>query len=440
MKVLMYGWEYPPYISGGLGVACHAIVHALTKKNILINLVLPHDFSSHSASSTETLVNLIGVDLYDEQIAVTSSNLINICQIDSLLHPYFSTNEYQNFIEEKNNPNQKNHKKKLIVKQTIDHHSPDFTPIKITACYGDNLFNEVLRYSEIAGRLAEQISHDVIHVHDWMTILAGIKAKSISKKPLIFHTHALEIDRSGTKNYNRQIFDIEKYGMEQADKVIAVSNYTKNIITSHYGIPANKIEVVYNGIEQSNIKHKINTKSSKTKMVLFLGRITQQKGPSFFIAIAKKILDKRKDVQFVIAGTGHLLAEMIEQVAALRIGKYVHFTGFLDQKTVKKIYQLADVYVMPSVSEPFGLSCLEALSEDVPVVISKQSGVAEALHNTLNADFWDTDDMAAKILAVLAYKGLGAELITNAKKEMEHLTWDIAGDKIISVYNNLTGS
>lgn len=435
MKVLMYGWEYPPYISGGLGVACHAIVHALAKKNIQINLVLPHDFSLHSASSTETLVNLIGVDLYDEKITVTSSNLINICQINSLLHPYFSPNEYRKIIEARNKQNKEKHLHKITTNHTIDHNSPDFTPSKLTGCYGNNLFNEVLRYSEIAGKLAKQISHDVIHAHDWMTILAGIKAKSISKKPLIFHTHALEIDRSGTQHYNRQIFDIEKYGMEQADKIIAVSNYTKNIITHHYGIPANKIDVVYNGIDKSNIQSKTNTKPSKTKMVLFLGRITQQKGPSFFIEIAKKILDKRKDVQFVIAGTGHLLAEMIEKVAAFRIGKYVHFTGFLDQKTVKKIYQLADVYVMPSVSEPFGLSCLEALAENVPVVISKQSGVVEALHNTLNADFWDTDEMAAKILALLAYKGLGAELITNAKKEMEHLTWDIAADKIIHVYN-----
>jgi glycosyltransferase involved in cell wall biosynthesis len=316
-------------------------------------------------------------------------------------------------------------------------HSPDFTPNKITGRYGPNLFQEVLRYAKIAGDMAIEIPHDVIHAHDWMTILAGINAKQVSSKPLIFHIHALEIDRSGMDNINQQIFDIEKYGMQEADRVIAVSNYTKRLIMQHYHIPEKKIAVIHNGIDKSYGEKHNEYAFKHPKTVLFLGRITHQKGPYFFIEIAKKILSVRQDIQFVLAGTGNLLVEMIEKVACLHIGKNVHFTGFLDPKTVKKLFHFADVYVMPSVSEPFGISCLEALANDVPVVISKQSGAAEVLHDTLSADFWDVDEMAGKILALLDHKALRQELMHNITREMQNLTWDEAGNKIINIYREL---
>ncbi|MFA6408840.1 MAG: glycosyltransferase, partial [Gammaproteobacteria bacterium] len=406
MKVLMYGWEYPPFISGGLGVACHAIVQDLTSKHIEVNLLLPCNFDV-LPENKNAREKLIGVDIYAEDL--TEINIQQDClktyPIDSLLHPYLTPHEYLAlYLEHKNGKTYiRSRSKKPFSTQhhTLDMHSPDFTPNKITGRYGPNLFQEVLRYAKIAGDMAIEIPHDVIHAHDWMTILAGINAKQVSSKPLIFHIHALEIDRSGMDNINQQIFDIEKYGMQEADRVIAVSNYTKRLIMQHYHIPEKKIAVIHNGIDKSYGEKHNEYAFKHPKTVLFLGRITHQKGPYFFIEIAKKILSVRQDIQFVLAGTGNLLVEMIEKVACLHIGKNVHFTGFLDPKTVKKLFHFADVYVMPSVSEPFGISCLEALANDVPVVISKQSGAAEVLHDTLSADFWDVDEMAGKILALL---------------------------------------
>ena len=411
LSVLMYGWEYPPHISGGLGVACHAIVENLGKKNIKVNLILPYELDKESLNPK---IQLTGVDVYKD------SGNINIYKIDSLLHPYLTVNEYSL-------------SKKHLTKN-IDHNSELFVPSKLSGRYGANLFDEVARFSNIASKLAKVIPHDVIHVHDWMTIPAGIKARAISHKPLIFHVHALETDRSGFENINRQIFDIEKYGLNEADKIITVSNYTKEMVMKYYGIPENKITVVYNGIDKSYASYLSNLKKPHQKMVLFLGRVTHQKGPYFFVEIAKKILETRKDVQFVIAGTGNLLAEMIHKVAANRIGQHVHFTGFLDQDHVKLIYQLADVYVMPSVSEPFGLSCLEALAHGVPAVISNQSGASEVLTHVLHADFWDINKMTSNILSLLDRPSLRTEIINNVKKEMQYLTWEDTADKINKLY------
>jgi glycogen synthase len=357
MNVLMYGWEYPPHISGGLGVACHALVQALLRKNVNINLVLPYELSGHSI--IEGRLRIIG---WDDPRAPNETMIpqSSVYKIDSLLHPYLTPSEYQKII----NPINPLHiYKKSGQTQTLAPQLQNFNVQNqgsdlCSNHYGNNLFDEVLRYAQIAGSLAKDIAHDIIHAHDWMTILAGIKAQNLSKKKLIFHVHALEIDRSGVENVNRQIFDIEKYGMGQADRVVAVSNYTKNIIIKHYGISAAKIVVVHNGIDPTYVNQFVKNHEKRShKTVLFLGRVTHQKGPSQFVEIANKILEKRRDVDFVIAGTGNLLVEIIEKVATLRIGKHVHFTGFLDCETVKRMFCQTDVYVMPSISEPFGLSC-----------------------------------------------------------------------------------
>lgn len=436
----MYGWEYPPNISGGLGIACHAIVKSLTSKNINISLVLPYEALGND-TSTKTLKI---IDWYNQKILVNRNHenkRTTIYKINSILTPYSSEADYKKILTSKNKfiPANTTHTSNIseLISEFINSHEYSLKSEPFSGHYGDNLFSEVLRYANIAGSFASTIDHDIIHVHDWMTILAGVRAKNLSGKKLVFHVHALETDRSGIHNINKQIFDIEKYGMEEADKIITVSNYTKNIIIQHYGISESKITAIHNGIDKSYYNsQKPSNKNHQT--VLFLGRITHQKGPALFVDIAKKVLDQLPDTQFVMAGTGNLLKETIEKAAGLRIGKNIHFTGFLDQETVKKLYNLADVYVMPSVSEPFGLSCLEALSYDTPVVISKQSGVSEALRNVLCADFWDVNEMSAKILALLKYKALGTELLYNAKKEMSHLTWDKAGDEIINLYRRCT--
>jgi glycogen synthase len=426
MEILMYGWEFPPHISGGLGIACHGIVTSLTKKGVKINLVLPRiDTDTYNMPN----LNLLGCDqvkIAQDKLTTTHFDNTNLSTItlDALLHPYLTEQCYKNILN-----TDKNYCSDL-------EHLQHLFPVKITGQYGSNLLWEVMRYALVAGALAADVSHDIIHAHDWLTALAGIKAKRISGKPLVLHIHALEFDRCG-ENINQKIFAIEQYGMQQADRVIAVSNYTKNIILERYKIPAAKVEVVYNGVYESEQQSQDELQKPEHQMVLFLGRVTYQKGPWFFIEIAKKVLTRKPNVQFVIAGSGDMLKDMIQHVAASGVGKNVHFTGFLAQDAVKKLYHLADVYIMPSVSEPFGISCLEAISNNVPVILSKQSGVSEVLKHVLKSDFWDIDDMAAKILFLLEHPVLSNELATHSQQEIKYFTWDKTAAKLLSIYNTL---
>ena len=370
-------------------------------------------------------------------------NLLNInltrTNFSTAVHPYINQKEYQGIIEQKSFVTGKKFSPASLLQNnnvSLDPGTTGDTKIHLTGNYDDNLFYEVLQYAVLAGASASKTSHDVIHAHDWLTILAGIEAKKRSNKPLIFHIHALEPDRSGAY-VDEKIFAIEKYGMQQADRIIAVSEYTKNIIIEKYGISPEKISIVYNGTEFPSQKEHKAEKSNHHKMVLFLGRLAHQKGPHQFIEAARKILKKRKDIHFAIAGTGGMIKEMIQRVAMLRLGKYIHFTGFLDKEKVARIYRLADVYVMPSVSEPFGISTLEALSHDVPVVISKQSGVSEVLNHAFKVDFWDIHEMANKIVALVDYEALRKASLKNSEKEIKDLTWDKAVNGIINLYNVL---
>lgn len=427
MKVLMYGWEFPPHISGGLGVACHAMVTELSKKNIKVILVLPQEITRIIDGN----VSIVGCDAEVEQSAENASFEVKRAPVTTWLNPYLSGQDYQYLCS---HPAVLDFEK--LRQLDFFKHLDSADTVRLTGKYGMHLFAEVLYYAVIAGKLAQTILHDVIHVHDWLTVLAGVEAKKYSKKPLFFHIHALEIDRSGEQN-NYNVFAIEKYGMEQADKIIAVSQYTKNNIIKYYGIAPDKITIIHNGsypIAQSFEKSKL---PHLTKTVLFVGRLTYQKGPDYFIEAAKKILEFRKDVQFILVGHGDLMRGLIERVAYLGIGQHVHFAGFLTPTMVARIYGGADVYVMPSVSEPFGLTCLEALSRGVPAIISKQSGAAEVLQHTLKVDFWDIDEMTNKILAVLAHPPLARTMLTNVKKEIKALTWDRTADEIIELYNSV---
>lgn len=438
IKVLMYGWEFPPLISGGLGVACYAIVTELAKRNININLVLPQSIDNFCLEH----VRLIGC----ENLTVADKQKIKGVKIKYLaittyLSPYVSDKDFKKLL---NNEvlqeffvllaNMKvSTELKSIAMASIDAQMSD---ARITGKYGANLLVEVFRYALVAGGLANTVKHDVIHAHDWLTMLAALEAKHYSRKPVVLHIHALETDRSGLWVDNR-IFAIEKYGMEQADQIIAVSQYTKNNIVQHYGINPDKIIVVHNGVYFNNDPPQASTNNTRPKMVLFLGRMTHQKGAYFFIEIAKRVLEKHRNVQFVLAGSGNLMIDMIQRVASLRIGKNVHFTGFLNVDQVRDIYKLADVYIMPSVSEPFGLSALEAVSYNVPVIISKQSGAAEVLKHALVSDFWDVEDMSAKVLSLLEQPALRQASIANGNKAAQDITWSQTAEKIIKVYQKL---
>jgi glycosyltransferase involved in cell wall biosynthesis len=270
-------------------------------------------------------------------------------------------------------------------------------------------------------------------------MLAGIEAKRISGKPLVVHAHALEFDRSGD-NINQSVYDIERYGFENADAVIAVSYLTRKIIIDKYGIAPEKVHVVHNAVSKDTYHNiPVTRGQSGEKVVLFLGRITFQKGPDYFVEAAAKVLNHIPNVRFVMAGSGDMAPRMIERIAQLRLGRKFHFTGFLKGPEVEQMYKESDLYVMPSVSEPFGISPLEAMRYDVPVIISKTSGVSEVLDSALKVDFWDTDELASKIISVLKHEPLKNELLTQGSAELRKFQWENASDHILNIYKSLIG-
>jgi glycosyltransferase involved in cell wall biosynthesis len=303
--------------------------------------------------------------------------------------------------------------------------------------YGGDMFQEVQRYATVAVELAMGEEFDVIHAHDWMTYPAGVAVARAMGKPLVVHVHSTEFDRSG-EHVNQMIYDIERMGMHSADRVIAVSHLTRSIIISRYSVPGEKVEVVYNGVEpdgNGQFRDYAPTPIHKgEKIVLFLGRITMQKGPEYFLMAAKKVLEVMQDVKFVMAGSGDMLHRVIELSAELGIGHKVLFTGFLRGEDVARVFKMADLYVMPSVSEPFGIAPLEALEQDVPVLISKQSGVSEVLRHVLKVDFWDVNEMANKIVAVLRYPPLQITLREQGNFEVRKLRWEDAARSCERIY------
>ncbi len=427
MRILMYGWEFPPHISGGLGVACFGMTQALSEQGHHITFVLPRLKGGMPESSH---VSLIGLDhpRLDEgamqEAGVLGSRIlseVDIRAVDSPLSPYLTDPLYIETLRR--------------LRSARDRTRP-VSPIDVDVAgdYGPNLMAEILRYAEAAGAIAAAVPHDVIHTHDWLTVLAGIEARKASGKPLVIHVHALEFDRSG-EHINQAVYDIERYGMTEADKIVAVSHYTKSVIVERYGIDPSKVEVVYNAVMRNDSPVRgVNHKTRSEKVVLFLGRITFQKGPDYFVEAARKVLALRNDVRFVMAGSGDMAPQMIERVADLGLGRKFHFTGFLSGKDLERIFLESDIYVMPSVSEPFGISPLEAMYYDVPVIISKQSGVSEVLRHALKVDFWNVDDLADKILALLTHDPLRAEIMTHAAEELKGIQWSNAATSLGEIY------
>ena len=304
--------------------------------------------------------------------------------------------------------------------------------------YGANLLEEVARYAVVARQVAIELEgqFDVIHAHDWLTYYAGIAAKEVSGKPLVVHMHATEFDRSG-ENINTQTYAIERGGMEAADLVMAVSNLTRNIVINKYGIPAEKVMTVHNAVRFAEGNQEEEERGVKDKIVTFLGRITYQKGPDYFVEAAAKVLKRTQNVRFVMAGSGDMMNHVIRRVARLGIADKFHFTGFLRGADVQKMFALSDVYVMPSVSEPFGISPLEAMKSNVPTIISKQSGVAEVLDYAVKVDYWDVDAMADAIYGLVTYPALGELFARKGLEEVTGLKWNNAAAKIKEGYERV---
>ena len=426
MRVLMFGWEFPPHITGGLGTACYGLVKGLAKNNVEVLFVVPKAYGDEDASAVK-IVNASDIEVNLQSISIEEFwKKVSFLNIASNLIPYVSPEEFKE-IESKNTLD------KVDIRQTIFK-----TKYEFTGKYGHDLLEEVSRYALIAQEIACTNNFDVIHAHDWLTYPAGIAAKVASGKPLIIHVHATEFDRSG-ENINQSVFDIERQGMLAADKIITVSNYTQNIVVNRYGIDSSKVFTVHNAVDfdLENYEHKRWEKSVPEKVVTFLGRVTFQKGPEYFVEAANIVLQRYKNVRFVMAGSGDMLNRMVDRVAKLGISDKFHFTGFLKGDDVDKMFMKSDVYVMPSVSEPFGISPLEAMRASVPVIISKQSGVSEVLKHAVKVDFWDIDAMADAIYGLLCYDGLSTMFRDLGKQEVLALKWEDAAKKINNIYHSV---
>lgn len=450
MRVLMFGWEFPPHISGGLGTACYGLTRGLAYQGVDITFVVPKAYGDEDQSAIK-LIGASDVPImqrtveFFENVKETmlprmhmNRKEITYVEIGSMLMPYLSPEEFEIFVSQKIQEGDYSWKK-LFEKQMQTHGvvGKALGKIKFSGKYGANLLQEVSNYGLIAAEVAQMYEFDLIHAHDWLTYSAGIAAKKVSGKPLLIHVHATEFDRAG-ENVNSLVYNIEKMGMEAADRIITVSNLTRKIVIEKYGIDPSKIFTVYNAVEPTAESDRESyRKAVNEKVVTFLGRITFQKGPEYFIEAAYKVLQKTDNVRFVMAGSGDLLRKMIRRAARLGITDKFHFTNFLKGKDVDRMFRLSDVYVMPSVSEPFGISPLEAMRSNVPVIISKQSGVSEILKHAIKIDFWDIDAMADAIYGLVNYSGLSSMFIEHGKTEVDNLKWENAAKHISDLYETL---
>ncbi|SFA88200.1 glycosyltransferase family 4 protein [Algoriphagus aquimarinus] len=420
MKVLMFGWEFPPHISGGLGTACYGLVKGMAHHNQDIIFVVPKLWGDEEPLADFVNASDVTIDYREKRFKKFWKNLTYL-EVSSFLVPYLGPDEFKKYTDY------------AIHDRTDVDESVFSNKFEFSGKYGKDLMMEVSRYALVAAHIAKSKEHDIIHAHDWLSFPAGIAAKEISGKPLVAHVHATEFDRSG-ESVNQVVYDIERAGMHAADHIVAVSQLTKNIIIKKYGIPASKVTVLHNAVLDASIIKSSYKKKVPEKIVTFLGRITFQKGPEYFVEAAKKVIERDPNVRFVMAGNGDLLNRMIDRVAELRMGTKFHFTGFLKGDDVDHMYAISDVYVMPSVSEPFGISPLEAVRHNTPVIISKQSGVAEVLNNAIKVDFWDIDSTADAIFALLHYDGIAKMFKELGTEELKKLKWEHVAEKLVNVY------
>lgn len=428
MKVLMFGWEFPPHIAGGLGTACYGIVKGLAHNGVETMFVMPSASGDEDKSAADIInASDVPVEITDTMNVDDFLDKVQFVHIGTNMVPYLDPEEFQTLVEED--------RKRQVRDFTVNYGHT----YKFSGKYGSNLMEEVARYAMVGGTIAmtHKDEFDVIHAHDWLTYNAGIAAKRLSGKPLVVHVHATSFDRSSDNNIDTRVYEIEKRGMEAADKVITVSDLTRNIVITKYGIDPAKVVTVHNAVDFSGRSEVKVEKGVKDKVVTFLGRITFQKGPEYFIEAAAKVLKRCDNVRFVMAGSGDMMNRSIRQVARLGISDRFHFTGFLRGNEVQKMFALSDVYVMPSVSEPFGISPLEAMRSGVPSVISRQSGAAEVLKYAFKVDFWDVDAMADEIYALLQYPALSQFASKFGYDEVNTLKWNNAAAKIKSVYESV---
>lgn len=418
----MFGWEFPPHISGGLGTASYGLTKGMaTLDDLEVIFVVPKAWGDEDQS----VVRLVGAN----QIPVAYKTVyykgfkrpIERIEVSSKIVPYTDPEDFWKRVNSE--VSSYNYYVKTNSEGKVD----------FSGKYGMSLMDEIYKYSVVASVIADENEFDIIHAHDWLAYPAGIAAMEVSGKPLVIHVHATDFDRSGG-NVNPDVYRIEKNGMDAASKIITVSNLTRDIVINKYNINPDKVETVYNAVEPVKVTENNFTKGFDEKVVTFLGRITLQKGPEYFIEAAYKVLQVMHNVRFVMAGSGDMMERMMRRAAALKITDRFHFTGFLKGTDVFTMLDMSDVYIMPSVSEPFGISPLEAMQSNVPVIISKQSGVAEILTHAVKTDFWDIDAMADAIYGILNYPALSNMFIKNGKEEVIRLKWDNSARHVRDIY------
>jgi len=457
----MLGWEFPPFITGGLGTACYGLTKALGRRQTEVTFVLPKSLDGEF--SNDLPVRLLAQqspsaaagDRSPEAVASTYTFQPEFMDAEPeafehvtfkavparFSHPYPGGRDHVGEITRSSTTRYTRPMSVLGSPPTESAPPPPSGQAPEASStagdYSGDLVGESRRYAALCIDLAHGENFDVVHAHDWLTFPAGMAVAAVHGKPLVVHVHSTEFDRSG-EHAHQPIYDVERRGMHAAMRIIAVSHLTKNILVNRYHVDPERIEVVYNGIEngaplQADTPESIRIEKGD-KVVLFLGRVTMQKGPEVFIAAAKKVLQKYDKVKFIMAGSGDKVRDVIELAAREGIGHKVTFTGFVRGDDVARVFKMADVFVMPSVSEPFGIAALEAISHDVPVIMSKTAGAGEVLKHVLKVDFWDVDEIANKIIALLRHEPLAREMRSNADLELRQLTWDGAAQKCLDIY------
>lgn len=461
MKVFMLGWEFPPHISGGLGTACYGLTKGLDEVGVEVCFALPTAVPLGSGQHVQVRspTDLMDQVLPPEQAGAADAfemgleDIIHVFErtelhrLPAVLHAYATPQIHEKAIAYLE---QQRLTAKIRRQQAIEQGQPAEIPSQTLAAlppmtsgslsrdagahYAGDLMSQVYRYARLAVELARRESFDIVHAHDWMTYPAGMAVAATTSRPLIVHVHSTEFDRAGD-NVNQQVYEIERAGMHAASTVVCVSHLTQNIVVTRYGVPRERTQIVYNAVEppKGQVLEMPPIRSDE-KIVLFLGRLTMQKGPEYFLRAAKRVVEKFENVRFIVAGSGDMINRCIQEAADLRLGRHVTFTGFLRGDDVARVFRLADLYVMPSVSEPFGIAPLEALAQGVPVIISKQSGVSEVLTHALKVDFWDIDEMANKILAVLNHPPLQRTLRQHGQIELYKLSWRDSAQRLKDIY------
>ncbi len=419
MKALMFGWEFPPHILGGLGTASYGLTRGMSvQPDMEITFMLPKPWGDEDQSF----------------LKIIPANKIPICwrdpdqnYLNGVLDGRMSAGDYYHYRD--------------CIREDNNHIGVNgIGSVEFSGRYPDNLQEEIRNYDAVAGVVSRALDFDIIHSHDWLTYPAGIHAKYVSGKPLVIHVHATDFDRS-RGNVNPVVYNIEKAGMDHADHIITVSNLTRDTVINRYNINPAKVTTVHNAVEplSPEIMAIEPKRALKDKVVTFLGRITMQKGPEYFVEAAHRVLRRTNNVRFVMAGSGDMMEKMIRLVAYRNISDRFHFTGFLRGKEVYEMLKSSDVYIMPSVSEPFGISPLEAMQVGVPTIVSKQSGCAEILSHVIKTDYWDIDAMADAIYSIITYPSMYETLKREGKKEVDEIKWEYAAQKVRSVYNKVLG-